>query len=121
MDISLEHQFFYTPPVVARPKPTSCGPRAREERPHAAILRVPLSPSPMQSTQDPQPSSAGGSQADAILIPTDDEPDDLDGRSDVSFESFDRLLSEARDTVQPGRVSDTGMCLDLAPPGRPTC
>jgi len=120
MEISLEHQFFYTPPVVARPQPASYGPRAREERPPAAILGVPLSPSPMQSAQDPQPSSAGGSQVDAILIPTDDEPDDLDGRSDISFESLDGLLSEKRDKVQPGRVSNTGMCLDLAPPGRPT-
>jgi hypothetical protein len=74
----------------------------------------------MQSAQDLQPSSAGGSQADAILIPTDDEPDDLDGRSDVSFESLDGLLSEARDKVQPGRVSDIGMCLDLTLSGRPT-
>ncbi|KAK0718694.1 hypothetical protein B0T21DRAFT_54565 [Apiosordaria backusii] len=63
----------------------------------------------MQSAQDPQPSSAGGSQADAILIPTDDEPDDLDGRSDVSFESLDGLLSETRDKIQPGRVSNTGV------------
>ena len=70
----------------------------------------------MQSAQDPQPSSAGGSQADAILIPSDDE---FDGRSDASFESLDGLLSEARRTVQPGRVSDIGMCLDLVFLGRP--
>lgn len=44
---------------------------------------------------------------------------DLDSRFDMSFESPGGLLSEARNTVQPGRISGTGMCLDLAFLGRP--
>ncbi|KAH6612788.1 hypothetical protein B0J18DRAFT_414159 [Chaetomium sp. MPI-SDFR-AT-0129] len=110
--ISLDRQVFYTPAAAAVPKPASCGPRAREERPPAAILGVSLTPSPLQSAQDLQPSSARGSQADAILIPTDNELNDLDGRSDISFGSLSGLLSEAYNTVQPGRVSDTGKGVD---------
>ena len=63
-----------------------------------------------QDTHDPQRSGAGESQADAILILSDDEFDDLDGRSDTSFGSLDWL-----------RPTTTGMCLDLAFRGRSTC
>lgn len=119
MAVCLDRQIFYVPPVVAGPKPASCGPRVQEEGPSAAIFGVPLHPPLLQNALDPQPSSAGGSQADAILIPTDDEFDDLDGRSDTSFESLDGLLSEARNKVQSGCISGTGMCLDLAFLGRP--
>ena len=57
------------------------------------IFGVPLSPPLPQNAHDPQHSSAGESQKDAILIPSDDELDDkfgdLDGQSDTSFESLD--------------------------------
>ncbi len=62
----------------------------------------------------------GSHRSRSSLIPSDDEFD-LDSRSDTSFESLDELLSGARDKVQPSRVSDTGMCLDLTLLGRPTC
>ena len=120
MEVCLDRQFFYVPPVVAGPEPASCGPQVQEEGPSAAIFGVPLSPSLLQNAHDPQLSSAGGSEDDAILIPSDDEFDDLDGRSDTSFESLDGLLSEARNKVQSGRISGTGMCLDLAFLSRPT-
>lgn len=100
MAVSLDRQIFYLPPAVASPKP--------------------LSPPLPQKAHDSQPSSAGGSQADAILIPSDDEFD-LDGRSDTSFESIDRFLPDARTKVKSACVTGTGMCLDLAFLGRPTC
>ncbi|KAH6616058.1 hypothetical protein B0J18DRAFT_413371 [Chaetomium sp. MPI-SDFR-AT-0129] len=49
-----------------------------------------------------------GPRADAILIPSDDEFDDLDGRSDTSFESLDELLLKARINVESGRAAGTG-------------
>jgi hypothetical protein len=97
MAVCLNRQIFYVPPVVAGPEPVSCGFWVQEEGPSAAIFGVPLSPPLLQNAHDPQPSSVGGSQADAILIPSDDEFDDLDGRSDTSFKSLDGLLSDARD------------------------
>jgi hypothetical protein len=69
--------------------------------------------------REPQSGDAGKSQAEVILIPSDDEFD-LDGRSDTSFESLGGLLLDVRNTVQPGRISSTGMYLDLAFLGRPT-
>ena len=101
MAVSLDRQNFYLPPAVASPKP--------------------LSPPLPQKAHDSQSSSAGGSQADATLIPSDDEFDDLDGRSDTSFESIDELLPNMRTEVESGRVTGAGMCLDLAFLGRPTC
>ncbi len=59
--------------------------------------------------RDPESGDAGKSQVEVIWIPSDG-----DSRSDTSFESLGGLLSEARSTVQPGRVSGTGMSLDLA-------
>jgi hypothetical protein len=61
-----------------------------------------------------------GAQADAILIPSDAEFD-LDGRSDTSFESIDKLLPDAHTKVKSACVTGAGMCLDLAFLGRPTC
>jgi hypothetical protein len=117
-EISLERQFFYTPPAAADPKLASRGFRAQERDPSATTSGVPSHPPLPQDVHDPQSGDAGMSQADAILIPSDDEFD-LDARSDTSFRSLGRPLSEACNTVQPGRISGTGMCLDLAFPGRP--
>ncbi|KAK4149901.1 hypothetical protein C8A00DRAFT_46588 [Chaetomidium leptoderma] len=86
------------------------GLRIREGDPSAAICGVPLHPPLPQDAHDPHRGSAGESQADAILIPSDDEFDDLDeGRSDTSFESLDGLLLDARNKVQSGRVTGTGI------------
>lgn len=120
MAVCLDRQTFYIPPVAAGPKPASRRPRVQEEGRPAAISGVPLSPSLLQTTHNPQPGSAGGSQEDTILIPTDDELEDIDSQFDASFESLGGLLSEARNTVQPGRISDAGICLDLAFVGGPT-
>ncbi|KAK4098109.1 hypothetical protein N658DRAFT_544685 [Parathielavia hyrcaniae] len=114
MAVCLDRQIFYVPPV-AGPEPASRGLRVQEEGPSAAIFGALLSPSLLQNAHDPQPNSAGGSQADAILIPTDDEFDDLDGRYDTYFESLDGLLSEARNKIQSGRISGTaGQGVDAA-------
>jgi hypothetical protein len=123
--ISLERQSFYSPPVAARPKlaakPASHRPRAQERDPSATTSGVPSHPPLPQDVHDPRSGDVGKSQVEAIVIPSDDEFD-LDGRSDTSsFESLGGLLSEARNTVQPGRISGTGMCLDLAFLGRPIC
>ena len=56
--VSLDRQIFYLPPTVASPKP--------------------LSPPLPQKAYDSQSSSVRGSQANAILIPSDNEFDDLD-------------------------------------------
>jgi hypothetical protein len=79
---------------------------------------VPLHPPPPQDVHDPQRGDARESQADVILISSDDEFD-LDNRSDKSFESLGGLLLEARNAVQPRRIPSTGMRLDLAFPSRP--
>ena len=118
MPVSLDNQTFYKPPAATGRKPASRGPWVREGGPSAAIFGVPLHPPLLQDVHDPQRGGAGESQADAILIPSDDEFDDLDGRSDTSFESLDELLLKAR-KVESGRVTGTGMCLDLAFLGRP--
>lgn len=120
MPVSLENQTFYNPAAATGRKPANRGPRVREGGPFAAILKVPLSPPLPQEAHDFQPSSAGGSQADAILIPSDDEFDDLDGRSDISFESIDKLLPNARTKVESGRVNGAGMCVNLTLLGGPT-
>ena len=113
----LDNQIFYVPPVAAGPEPASRGLRLREGGPSAAIFGAPLHLPSLQSMYNPQRGSAGESQADAILIPSDDD-DDLDGRSDTSFESLDELLLKARAKVESGRVTGAGMCLDLAFLGR---
>jgi hypothetical protein len=110
MAVRLDRQIFYVPPVVAGPKPASRGPRVQEEGPSTAIFGVPLPPSLLQNTHDPRPGGAGGSQDDAILIPSDDEFDDLDGRSDTSFGSLDWL-----------RPTTTGTYPDLTFLSRPIC
>ncbi|KAK4227047.1 hypothetical protein QBC38DRAFT_444114 [Podospora fimiseda] len=113
MSVSLDNQTFYNPAAATGRKPASRGPRVREGGPSAAIFGVPLSPPLRQNAHDPQCSSAGESQADAILIPSDDD-DDLVGRSDTSFESLDELLLKARAKVESGRVTGTGNCVDTA-------
>ncbi len=118
-EISLERQLFYTPPVAAGPKLASHGFRAQERDPSATTSGVPSHPPLSQDVHDPRSGDAGKSQVEAIVIPSDGEFD-LDSRSDTSFASLGRLLSEARNTVQPGRISSTGMCLDFAFLGRPT-
>jgi hypothetical protein len=109
-EISLERQFFYTPPTAADPKLASRGFRA-------TTSRVPSYPPLPQDVHDPQSGDAGKSQVEVILIPGDDEFD-IDSRSDISLESLGGLLSEARNTVQPSRISSIGIYLDLAFLGR---
>ncbi len=118
MEISLEHQFFYAPPAAAGPKLASRSFRAQERDPSTTTSRVPSRPPPPQDVHDPQSGDAGKPQVEVILIPSDDKFN-LDSRSDISFKSLGRLLSEAHNTVEPGRISGTGMCLDLAFLGRP--
>ncbi|KAK4220449.1 hypothetical protein QBC38DRAFT_527740, partial [Podospora fimiseda] len=113
MSVSLDNQTFYNPAAATGRKPASRGPRVPEGGPSAAIFGVPLSPPLRQNAHDPQCSSAGESQADAILIPSDDD-DDLDGRSDTSFKSLNELLLKARAKVESGRVTGTGNCVDAA-------
>ena len=118
MPVSLDNQTFYNPAAATGRKPASRGPRVRQGGPSIAIFRVPLSPPLPQNAHSPQRSSAGESQADAILIPSDDESGDLDGRSDTSFESLDELVLKAH-KVESGCDTGTGMCLDLAFLSRP--
>lgn len=120
MPVSLENQTFYNPAAATGRKSANRGPRVREGGPFAAILKVPLPPPLPQKAHDSQPSSAGGSQADTILIPSDNEFDDLDGRSDTSFESINKLLPNARTKVESGRVNGAGMCENLTLLGGPT-
>jgi hypothetical protein len=125
----LDSQIFYVPPVAASPdpagpdpastEPASRGFRVREGNPSAAIFVVPLHPPLPQDAYDPQRGGAGKSQADAILIPSDDEFDDFDGRSNTTFGSLDGLQPDSRNKVKSGRVTGTGMCLDLEFLGRP--
>lgn len=117
--ISLERQFFYVPPAAAPPKLASHSFRAREGDPSATTSGVPSHPPLLQDVHDPRSGNTGKSQVEAIVIPSDDESDP-DSRSDTSFESLGGLLSKARNTVQPARISGTGMCLDLAFLGWPT-
>ncbi len=117
-EISLERQFFYTPPAAADPKLASCGFRAQERDPSATTTGVPSHPPLLQDVHDSQSGNAGKSQADAILILSDDEFD-LDSRSNTSFESLDGLLQDARNKVQSGCITSAGICLDLAFPSRP--
>jgi hypothetical protein len=117
MLVSLDNQTFYNPPAATGRKPPSRGPWVREEGPPAAVFGVPLHPPLLQDVHNPQRGGAGESQADAILIPSDDEFDDRDGRSDTSLGSLDESLLKAHN-VESGRVTGTGMCLDLAFLGR---
>ena len=120
-EISLERQCFYTPPAAANPKLASRGFRAQERDPSATTSGLPSHPPLPQDVHDPQSGNAGKSQVEVISIPSDDEFDP-DSQFNISFESFESLgwlLSEAQNTVQPGRVAGTGMCLDLAFLGRP--
>lgn len=91
--------------------------------PSTATFGVPLHLPLLENAQHLSRGGAGTSADDAILISSDDESDDdLDeGRSDTYFESLDRLLQNARNRVESGRVTGTGMCLDLALLGRATC
>jgi hypothetical protein len=119
MAVCLDRQFFYVPPVVAGPELASRGLLDREGDRSAAIFGVPSHPPLPQNAHDPQRGGAGGPQANAILIPDDEF--DLDCRSDTSFGSLGGLLPGARNNIESCRVTGTGMCLDLAFLGRPTC
>jgi hypothetical protein len=118
--VCLDSQFFYVPPVAAGPEPASRSLWFQEGAPSKAIFGAPLHPPVPQDAHEPRRGGTGESQADAILIPSDDEFDDLDGRSDTSFESLGGLLSDARNKVDSGHATGTGMCLDLAIFGTPT-
>lgn len=58
----------------------------------------------------------GTSPADAILISSNDEFDDLDGQSDTSFEALDGLTRK-----KTSRITGIGMFLDLEFLGSPIC
>ncbi|EAQ84068.1 predicted protein [Chaetomium globosum CBS 148.51] len=96
------------------PEPESHGLWVRDGDPSAAIFGSPLHPPLPQDAHDPHCRSAGKSQADAILISSDDEFDDLGGRSDTSLKSLDGLLPDARNKVKSGRVTGTGKGVDAA-------
>ena len=121
MAICLNNQTFYKPAMATGPKPGTRGLHVRERGPSAAIFGSPLHPPLPRDTHNPQRRCARVSEADVILIPSDDEFDNLDGRSDASFESLDGPLPDARNRVESGPVAGTGMCLDLAFLSRPTC
>jgi hypothetical protein len=106
-------------PILRVPSLPRRGFWVREGNPSAAISGVPLRPPLPQDAHDPQCGGAGKSQADAILIPSGDESDDFDGRSDTSFGSLDGLQPDSRNKVRSGRVTGTGMCLDPEFLGRP--
>jgi hypothetical protein len=112
MPVSLDNQTFYNPAAATGRKPASRGSRVRKGGPSAAIFGVPLHLPLLQDVHNPQRGGAGESQADAILIPSDDD----DGRSDTFYESLDELLLKK---VESGRVTGTGMCLDVVFLGRP--
>ena len=101
MAICLDLQDFWVPPAAAGPKLASRGFRAQVRDPFATTSGVPSHPPLPQDMRDPESGDAGKSQVEVIWIPSDGE-------------SLGGLLSEARSTVQPGRVSGTGMSLDLA-------
>jgi hypothetical protein len=109
MAVCPDNQIFDDTVVAMGPEPASHGPRVREGGPSAEIFGIPLHPPLPQDSHDPQRGVAGESQADATLIPSDDEVD-LDGRSGTSFEL---PLPDARNVI------GKGMCVDLAFLGRP--
>jgi hypothetical protein len=122
MAVSLDNQRFYNPIVATRPEPASRGPLLRKGNPSAASFGAPLHPPPpLQDAHDPQRGSAGKSQPNAILIPSDGESDDDldDGRSDTSYPPLEELLAAAHNKVQSGSVVSTGVCLNFASLGRP--
>ncbi|KAK4248233.1 hypothetical protein C7999DRAFT_40515 [Corynascus novoguineensis] len=100
MSVSLDNQTFYNPAAATGRKPASRGPWVRKGGPSVAIFGVPLHPPLLQDV-------------DAILIPSNDEFDDLDGRSDTSFESLDELVLKAC-KVESRRVTGTGNRVDAA-------
>jgi hypothetical protein len=93
--VCLDSQVFYTPPAAAGPKPASRGLQVRNGNPFAAILGAPLRQPLPQDAHDAQHGSTGESWYDAVLIPSDDEPDDNGGQSDTSFPPLDELLATA--------------------------
>ncbi|KAK4676822.1 NAD-dependent deacetylase hst3 [Podospora pseudoanserina] len=82
--------------------------------PSTATFGVPLHLPLLENAQHLSRGGAGTSADDVILISSDDESDDdLDeGRSDIYFESLDRLLQNARNRVKFGRVTGTGKGVD---------
>ena len=115
--VCLDSQVFYTPPAAAGPKPASRGLQVRNGNPSAAILGAPLRLPLPQDAHDAQHGSTGESWHDAVLIPSDDEPDDndLDGsQSDTSFPPLDELRATACKELKSRSVVGAGMCLNLA-------
>ncbi len=86
------------------PEPESRGLLVRKGNPSTAIFGAPSQPLPPQDAYDPQRSSAGNSQDNAILIFGDGESDDDldDGRSDASFPPLEGLLAAAHNKVKSG-------------------
>ncbi|RYP19501.1 hypothetical protein DL767_009640 [Monosporascus sp. MG133] len=121
-NITLDTQTFFNPSGAVDPEP----------RRYASVVSFEASSGRQTSPQredeayDPQPSAAGASKDDAILISDDDDSDygDCDdSQSDVSFPPIDELLASANrmvvqssDTTDPGpsRASDATSNSDAA-------
>ncbi|KAK4119462.1 hypothetical protein N657DRAFT_684409 [Parathielavia appendiculata] len=112
--VCLDIQIFYNPTVATGPEPASRGPLVRKGKPSAAIFGAPLHPPPpLQDAHDPQHSSAGKSQDNAVLIASGGESDDDldDGRSNASFPPLEELLAVAHNKVK-SRSASTGKSVD---------
>ena len=119
--ICLDRQVFYTPPAIAGSKPASRGLQVRNGNPSTPILRAPLRLPLLQDVHDAQHGSTGESWHDAVLIPSDDEPDDNDhdgSQSEMSFPPLDELLATTWKELESSSVVNAGMCLNLPYPGR---
>lgn len=95
--VCLDHQLFYNPPATADPKPASHGLLVWKGVPSTPIFRAPLHPPLPQDPHSPHHGGTGRSRDDALLILSDDDPDD--SRSDAEVES--------------GSMAGTGMFLNF--------
>lgn len=115
--VCLDSQVFYKPPAAEVPKPVSRGFQVRNGNPSAAILGPPLRLPLPQDAHDAQYGLTGESWHHAVLIPSDDEPDDnvlVGGLSDMSFPPLDEFLPTACKELESRSVVSAGMCLNLA-------
>ena len=108
--ISLDNVVFFTPPSATGQKPASRRqvPLVPDKAPSQASsgVRQPL----QQATQDPK-RAAGSSENNAVLIPSDSDSDDEDGRPDTSLPSIEELIRAAgRHRVTTGNAASSGMC-----------
>ncbi|RYO76171.1 hypothetical protein DL764_010303 [Monosporascus ibericus] len=106
--ITLDTQRFFNPSGVVNPEPQRYASVASFEA--SSGRQTP--PQREDEAHDPQPSAAGTSKDDAILISDDDDSDygDFDdGQSDVSFPPVHKLLPSAnRMAVESNDITDPG-------------